>query len=186
MKHHPHPKDVFRADAAERADLAIVIGASDPDLLKHRINAGIALFRGKKVPRLLLCGDGRDKDAQGRSEAARMKQIAMAAGVPECSLLLDDESHDVADMAKNGTRLLKSDAMKATKSVFLVSSAWHLLRVWMIMKRHLPHQVTLHCYPATEGITATNWQTTPQGRAAVENELRLIEKLLKTGYSIKP
>lgn len=186
MKILPQPKDVFRADTAPKADLAVVIGASDPELLKHRINAGIALFRGKKVPQLLLCGDGRDKDTQGRSEAERMKQIAVAAGVPESSLVLDDESHDVADMAKNGTRLFKNhDVLKATKSVFLVSSAWHLLRVWMIMKRHLPHQVALHCHPANDGITASNWQATPQSRAVVENELRLIEKLLKTGYSIK-
>jgi hypothetical protein len=34
-------------------------------------------------------------------------------------------------------------------------------------------------------VTASNWQTTPQNRAIVENELRLIEKLLKTGFSLR-
>jgi vancomycin permeability regulator SanA len=186
MKNLPQPKDVFRTDSADRADLAIVIGASDSELLKHRINAGVALLKSKKTSRLLLCGDGRDKDAQGRTEAERMKQIAIAAGLPDAALVLDEQSHDLVDMAKNCAKLFKSDdVLKTTKSAFVVSSSWHLLRVFMIMKRHLPHQVSVFCHAATEGHTASNWQTTPQGRATVENELRLIEKLLKTGYSLK-
>lgn len=185
MKNLPQPKDVFRSNTADRCELAIVIGAADAELLKHRINAGIALFRGKKTAKLLLVGDGRDKDSLGRSEAERMKDLAIAGGVPESAIFMDGESHDVIEMAKHLARLLKSDEKyRDVKSVTLVSSAWHLLRVWIIMKRHLPHQIQVYCHPATEGHTASNWQTTPQGRATVENELRLIEKLLKTGYSL--
>jgi hypothetical protein len=53
------------------------------------------------------------------------------------------------------------------------------------MRRHLPNSCAIFCCPATQGITAANWQTSPQARAVVDNELRLIEKLLKTGYSLK-
>ena len=55
----------------------------------------------------------------------------------------------------------------------------------IVMKRYVPNKVTLYCHAATEGVTASNWQTSPQNRAIVENELRLIEKLLKTGFSLK-
>ncbi len=179
----PQPKDVFRVDIAQHADLALVIGAADSELLKHRVSAGIALIKAKNTAKLMLCGDGRDKDPQGRSEAERMKQSALGAGVLESQIILEDESRDVIELAKSLGRRWKSDELlKTVKSLFLVSSAWHLLRVHMIMKRHLPHQIALFCHPTPEGHTASNWQTTPQGRATVENELRLVEKLLKTGY----
>jgi hypothetical protein len=45
--------------------------------------------------------------------------------------------------------------------------------------------VKLYCHPTPDGITARNWMLEPRGRAAAENELRLIEKLLKSGYSAK-
>lgn len=166
--------------------MALVVGASDPDYLRHRISTGIALITKKKVHTLLLCGDGRRKHAEGRSEADRMKELALKAGVPEEALVLEDANDDSAASAKECGQLLKTHPrLQATRSVALVSSAWHILRLGIVMRRYLPKQVTLYGCPATEGITATNWQSTPQGRATVDNELRLIEKLLKTGYSLK-
>lgn len=180
------PKDVFRQDAAERADVAIVFGASDPDYLRHRIGAGIALYAAKRVSALLLSGDGRRKSADGRSEADRMRDHAVKAGVPADAIVLEEASQDSVSTAKECAQLLKSNGrLQSARSAILVSSAWHMLRLFLVMRRHLPKQLAISCFPATEGITAANWQTTPQGRAIVENELRLIEKLLKSGYSLK-
>jgi vancomycin permeability regulator SanA len=177
------PKDVFRQDAPERADLAIVVGASDPDHLRHRIAAAVSLMTSGRVPRLLLSGDGRKKHPEGISEAERMKTIALKAGIPASAMFVEDSAQDTIAIARECARLLKSDgALQTVRSAILVSSAWHMHRLYLIMRRHLPRQVALSCSPATEGITAANWQTTPQGRALVENELRLIEKLAKTGY----
>ena len=180
------PKDVFRHDDAARADIGIVMGSPDAEHLRQRIAAGISLFKAGKVPRLIVCGDGREKDSQQKSEAVRMKEIAVKAGVPEDSIIIEDTGHDPIESAKACGRLLKSDTrVQSVKSAFLVSSAWHLLRMSIVMKRYVPNKVTLYCCAATEGVTASNWQTSPQNRAIVENELRLIEKLLKTGFSLK-
>lgn len=186
MKNNVLPKDVFRSDAAGRADAAIVVGASDQDYLRHRIEAGIMLFQGRRVSRLILTGDGRKKHCEGRSEAERMREVAIQAGVPAEAIFIDETHDDITACAKDLGRLLKSDALwLAIRNIVLVSSAWHLFRLFILMRRHLPHQCLLTCHPASEGITAANWQTSPQGRAVVENEVRLIEKLLKTGYSLK-
>ncbi|MFN9718695.1 MAG: YdcF family protein, partial [Planctomycetota bacterium] len=124
------PKDVFRLDVASHADVALVVGASDAELLRHRAGAGIALVRAKKTARLLLCGDGREKDPKRQSEAERMKQMALSASVSESQILIEDESQDVIELAKSlGRRLKSDDLFKSVRSVFLVSSAWHLLRV---------------------------------------------------------
>ena len=88
------PKDVFRNDDAARADIGIVMGSPDAEHLRHRIAAGITLFKAGKVPKLLVCGDGRDKDPQQASEAVRMKEIAVKAGVPEASIIIEDTGHD--------------------------------------------------------------------------------------------
>jgi vancomycin permeability regulator SanA len=180
------PKDVFRSDPFDKADVAIVVGASDPDYLRHRITAGIALFTKKKVQTLLLCGDGRKKHPQGRTEADRMKELALQAGVPQDAIVLEDSNDDSAASAKECSQLLKTHPrLQGVRSVALVSSAWHTLRLCIVMKRYVPKQMALYGCPAAEGVTAANWQTIPQGRAIVDNELRLIEKLLKTGYSLK-
>lgn len=180
------PSDVFRQDAADRADVAIVLGSADAELLRHRTTAAVTLFNSRRVTRLILCGDGRQKHAEGRSEADRMREIAVKAGVPATAIVLDDTSPDAVGNARECSRLLKTDdRLASTRSAFLVSSAWHLQRLFIIMRRHLPHQLSLYCHPAAEGITAANWQSHPQGRAIVDNELRLIAKLLKTGYSLR-
>jgi hypothetical protein len=48
------PKDVFRNDAAARADIAIVMGSPDPEHLRQRIAAGVALFKAGMVPKLIV------------------------------------------------------------------------------------------------------------------------------------
>lgn len=180
------PKDVFRLDNAARADVGIVMGSPDQEHLRQRIAAGIALFKAGKVTRLIVCGDGREKDPLQRSEAVRMKEIAVKAGLPETSIITEDTGHDPIESARECGRLLKTDSnLSSVKTAFLVSSAWHMLRMFIVMKRYLPNKVTLYCHAATEGVTAGNWQTSPQNRAIVENELRLIEKLLKTGFSLR-
>lgn len=180
------PKDVFRHDDAARADIAIVMGSPDAEHLRQRIAAGITIFKAGKVPRLIVCGDGREKDPQQKSEALRMKEIAVKAGVPDTCIITEDTGHDPIESAKECGRLLKSDdRFQSVKTAFVVSSAWHLLRMFIVLNRYVPNKVTLYCHAATEGVTASNWQTSPQNRAIVENELRLIEKLLKTGFSLR-
>lgn len=143
-------------------------------------------MKAGKVPMLVVCGGGRERDSQQRSEAERMKEIAVKAGIRETSIIIEDTGHDPIESAKACGRLLKSDSrLQSVKSAFLVSSAWHMLRLFIVMNRYVPNKVTLYCHAATEGVTASNWQTSPQNRAIVENELRLIEKLLKTGFSLR-
>ncbi len=180
------PADVFRQDPTDRADAVIVVGAPDSDHLRHRISAGVALIKAGRAETLIVCGDGRQKNPEQRSEADRMREFAVQAGISIDRIVIEESSADPVSTAKECNRLLKSDSrLSAVRSIFLVSSAWHLLRLHIIMKRHLPNKVKLYCHPANEGLTASNWQTSPLGRATVENELRLIDKLLNTGYSLK-
>ena len=178
-------KDVFREDTFQQASAAVVIGAPDPVDLQQRIAAAIALFKSKRTPLLVLFG-GRTTESEQPSEAARMREAALKVGVPDAAIILSEPVTDLADAAKHTQRLLKSEPqLQTARSLALVSSAWHLLRVSIVFKKHLPRQVTLYCHPTPDGITARNWMLEPRGKAAAENELRLIEKLGKSGYPLK-
>ncbi|MFO1002822.1 MAG: YdcF family protein, partial [Planctomycetaceae bacterium] len=88
------PKDVFRHDDAARADIGIVMGSPDAEHLRQRIATGITLFKAGKVPKLIVCGDGREKDSQQKSEAVRMKEFAVKSGIAETSIIIEDTGHD--------------------------------------------------------------------------------------------
>jgi vancomycin permeability regulator SanA len=178
-------KDVFREDTFQQASAAVVIGAPDSVDLQQRITAAIALFKAKRTPLLLLFG-GRSADSQQPSELVRMRDAALKAGIPDSALIPTEPIADLADAAKHTQRLLKAEPrLQNIRSLALISSAWHLLRVSIVFKKHLPRQITLYCHPTPDGITARNWMLEPRGKAAAENELRLIEKLAKSGYSLK-
>jgi uncharacterized SAM-binding protein YcdF (DUF218 family) len=178
-------KDVFREDIFQQADAAVVIGAPDPTDLQQRIAAAIALVKAKRTSLLLLFG-GRPAQTSQLSEADRMRDAALKAGIPESALILTEPVADLPEAAKHTQRLLKSEPrLQTARSLALVSSAWHLLRVSIVFKKHVPRQISLYCHPTPDGITGRNWMLEPRGKAAAENELRLIEKLAKNGYSIR-
>lgn len=178
-------KDVFLEDTFSEADAGLVIGAPDSVDMQQRIAAGVALMKSRRVSHLILSGGGR-KEPGGLTEAERMQDVAVGAGLRAERLIVDSESTDLAGIAKVFQRLLKTDSRLATlRSLVIVSSAWHLLRASIVFRKHVPRQVKLYCHPTPDGITARNWMLEPRGRAAAENELRLIEKLLKSGYSAR-
>ncbi|MFM7057382.1 MAG: YdcF family protein [Planctomycetota bacterium] len=182
---HFTARDVFLEDAFQQASAAVVIGAPDPVDLQQRISAAVALFKARRAPLLLLFG-GRSANPEQPSEVARMREAALRSGIPDAALIPAELTADLPEFAKHTQRLLKSEPrLQTARSLALVSSAWHLLRVSIVFKKFLPRQVTLYCHPTPDGITARNWMLEPRGKATAENELRLIEKLVKSGYSLK-
>lgn len=183
--HSPQPQDVFRDDAFDTADLAIVFGASKPELT-YRIESGVNLVTTKRVPKLLLTGYGRPSSrVKRRSEASQMKAYALANGVSENQILIEDESTNTVENACKCLGMLATHpALKDVLSIALVSSAWHMLRSLTIMLHHSPQTLTFFCHPAGGGCTAANWRNDREGIRLVENELRLISTLLTLGYKL--
>lgn len=178
------PKDLFIRDDAPRADAAIVCGCSDTEELQQRTIAASALLASGKTGLLLLCAGGRSQSED--NEADRMTAIAVRAGAEARQLIAVSASGELSETARDCSKLFRTDVrLSGLRSVWLVSSAWHMLRLRIVMKHHLPRQLRLLCHPTEAGITAANWMKQPRGRALAENEIRLIEKLLKNGYSLK-
>lgn len=113
----------------ERVDAIVVLGAPlRPDgrlgpVLEERVAAGVALWRAGVAPVLCFAG-GKTRGAEV-SEAEAMAAAARAAGVPDEALVVEDESRNTYENARNLARILLG---AGRDHVLLVTQPFHLRR----------------------------------------------------------
>jgi uncharacterized SAM-binding protein YcdF (DUF218 family) len=115
------------AARCSEADAIVVLGCRGPAALARRLDRGVRLFQAGVAPLLVLSGGG----AGPVAEAEQMRQAAVASGVPEAALLIDRESRNTLENARNTARLLRS---KRLRSVVLVSDWFHLPRARLLFQ----------------------------------------------------
>jgi uncharacterized SAM-binding protein YcdF (DUF218 family) len=93
----------------------------------RRLDRGIRLYRERAAPLLLLSGGG----AGLVPEADIMCEIALARGVPERALLVERQSRNTVENAREAAQLLQSHD---GHSVLLVSDRSHLLRAALLFR----------------------------------------------------
>jgi uncharacterized SAM-binding protein YcdF (DUF218 family) len=123
-------------DAGDRADAALVLGsylAPDGSPLPSmigRVEHAVALYKSGRVRRLVLSG-GVAKG--GHTEARAMHDLALAAGVPESAMILEEDSRStIENFACSRALFEKLDI----KTVLLVTEPWHMTRAMLLANRH--------------------------------------------------
>jgi len=122
-----------RNDGRGRADAIVVLGCrlkpdgSPSGSLRRRVALGVRLYQEGAAPILLLSGGGTGPCP----EAAAMQDLALAAGVPESALLVEAESRNTSENARNSARLLRADGKSR---VLLVSDRLHLPRAALLFR----------------------------------------------------
>ena len=122
---------------APHAPVAIVFGAGlirdgEPgNLLKRRLDTGIALYRAHKVEGLLLSGNSE----RHHDEVRAMRRYVLAQGVPEKDLLGDEEGLSTFDSC------LRAREVYGIHEATLVTQRFHLPRA-LYMARSLGMDVT--------------------------------------------
>lgn len=112
-----------RRERARRAGAIVVLGAKvlpggvPSGSLTARARKGATLFRAGLAPLLVLSGGG------GEAEIAQ--RIAVAAGVPEGSCVLERESRSTHENARLTAPILRA---RGIREIVLVSDPFHLLR----------------------------------------------------------
>ncbi|MCI8659111.1 MAG: DUF218 domain-containing protein [Lachnospiraceae bacterium] len=106
-------------------DCILVLGCGlRPDgeptqMLKDRLDAGIALYQTKTAPKLLMSGDhGR----QQYDEVNRMKQYAMEKGVPSQDIFMDHAGFSTYES------MYRARDVFQVKQMVIVSQEYHLYR----------------------------------------------------------
>lgn len=164
------PDDIAGCSAPEdsgrcmKADSIIAISGGDTSA---RTAEAIRLYEAGWAPKLIFSGAAADKS--GPSNAEVMKKQAIAAGVPESAISIEDLSATTAENAKNTAELVKSMNLKR---VILVTSAYHQRRASIEFGKWLGSNVAIVNHPVgNDDQWSSWWWLTPYGWALGIGEL---------------
>jgi uncharacterized SAM-binding protein YcdF (DUF218 family) len=161
-----------------RSDLAIVFGHHDAGVSAQRARHASSLFLGGHTPRLLFTGGPTGEGEE--SEAESMAAVAKDRGVPPAAMLVEPRSRTTVENLSLSASLLAGEGLLDSLEVLhLVSCPWHMRRVSHLARAAFGPAVRLLASPHDEGCTASNWAWSPECRARVLTELRLVRSLLR-------
>lgn len=122
-------------DDAADAQAIVVLGAAQyrgrpSPVLRARLDHAVALYRKGIAPRLVLTGGIAEGDTA--SEAAVSRLYALAAGVPDSAILLENEGRTTSQSLAGVARLLRA---RRLDTVVVVSDPFHVLRAETVARR---------------------------------------------------
>lgn len=139
----------------EKADAIVVVSGGDT---VARTSAGINLFKQGWANYLVLSGAAIDKT--GPSNAAAMKTQALAEGIPEGAIIIDEHAVNTQQNASNTQPILKD---RQFKDVILVTSGYHQRRASLEFNKRADG-ITIRNHPVTSDKDwSWYWWTTPRG-----------------------
>lgn len=137
------------------ADAIVVVSGGDT---KARTDEGIQLFENGWASAIVFSGAAQDKS--GPSNAAAMRDRAVAAGIPEASIFVDEESATTEENAINTKTLLKENDFNR---VILVTSGYHQKRAALEFNKG-SGSVTIVNHPlVSDKDWSMWWWLTPRG-----------------------
>ena len=122
-------------DEAQSAQAIVVLGAAQyrwkpSPVLRARLDHAVALFQRGVAPRLVLTGGIAEGDTA--SEAAVSRLYALAAGVPDSAILLENEGRTTGQSLAGVARLLRA---RRLDTVVVVSDPFHVMRAELVARR---------------------------------------------------
>lgn len=137
------------------ADAIVAVSGGDTPA---RTQEAINLYKAGWAPQLVFSGAA--LDTSGPSNAAAMRRQAMAAGVPDQAIVIEETSTDTTQNARNTLRLLTQ-----AKRIILVTSPYHQHRASLEFGHIFGDSVQVvnhptpsdHTWPPTWYLTAAGW-----------------------------
>jgi uncharacterized SAM-binding protein YcdF (DUF218 family) len=122
-------------DDASDAQAIVVLGAAQyrgrpSPVLRARLDHAVTLYNKGVAPRLVLTGGIAEGDTA--SEAAVSRLYALAAGVPDSAILLENEGRTTSQSLAGVARLLRA---RRLDTVVVVSDPFHVLRAETVARR---------------------------------------------------
>ena len=105
--------------------------------LERRMRVAISLYRDGVAPLLVLSGGGR----QAVPEAEVMRDLALAAGVPDSALMIEPRSRTTLENATETAKLLSTGRQSA---IVLVTDGYHALRARLLFRMAGLRVVAVH------------------------------------------
>ena len=167
-------------DTGENADCIIVLGSIKA--AKYRVPVAVDAYNAGRTSKLMLCGGKLRDFPDGKcSEAEHMRQAALALGVAEEDIVLENSSQNtVENILFALIELQRSFWLNNIHSVLLVTTAYHMRRSLAIARYLLPKHITVISCPANDNNTRRdNWMNTQVGTDRAKKEaMKIIESVL--------
>ena len=151
-------------DTLQKADAIVAISGGETD---QRTKEAVELYHANWAPVLVFSGAARD---EGISNADVMKQMAMAMGVAEDKIIVEDQAQNTFDNAKFVRDLLHANNIE---SIILVTSPYHQRRAHSTFRRILGEEFVIINRSATDSAWRKNgWWRDDWARALTWSELQ--------------
>lgn len=124
------------SDNAGPADAIVVLGAAQYDgkpspVFKARLDHALALWNRRLAKRLIVTGGRGEGDTM--SEAAVARRYARRHGVPDSSILVENQGRTTNESIRAVAWILES---RKLNRAILVSDPSHMFRLWILARRN--------------------------------------------------
>ena len=151
-------------DTGENVNCILVLGSVKA--AQYRVPVAVEAYKAGRVRKMMLCGGKVRAFPDGNySEAERMRQTALASGVAEEDIILENSSQDtVENILFALIELQRSFYLNNVHSVLLVTTAYHMRRSLAIARYLLPKHITvIPCSANDNNTRRDNWMNTQVG-----------------------
>lgn len=158
-------------DTGENVDCILVLGSMKA--AQYRVPVAVEAYIARRARKMMLCGGKVRAFPDGNySEAEHMRQTALASGVAEEDIILENSSQDtVENILFALIELQRSFYLNNVHSVLLVTTAYHMRRSLAIARYLLPKHITVIPCPANDNNTRRdNWMNTQVGTDRAKKE----------------
>ena len=167
-------------DTGENADCIIVLGSIKA--AKYRVPVAVQAYKAGRARKIMLCGGKVREFPDGNySEAKHMRQAALALGVAEEDIIMENQSQNtVENILFALIELQRSFYLNHVHGVLLVTTAYHMRRSLAVARYLLPKHITVIPCPANDNNTRRdNWRNTQVGTDRAKKEaMKIIESVL--------
>lgn len=151
-------------DTLQKADVAIAVSGGDTT---ERAQTAVALYLDDWVDQIIFSGAAADPDSPSNAEI--MQRFAIASGVPERDIIIEEFAFDTAQNAEKTQKIINDYGY--TK-VILVTSGYHQRRVFREFDARLGSNIEILNFPAEDRQWDDRlWWSSPYGWYLVSSEL---------------
>ena len=169
-------------DTGASADCILVLGSTKA--AKYRVLAAVKAFSAGRAEKILLCGGKTKSFPSGTmTEAENMLEKALESGVPETSILMENQSQNtIENMLYSLIELQRSLWLNRVKSILLVTTTYHMRRSLHLARYLFPAHISVHPCPADDTTTKRdNWMNSKEGIDRAKAEAQKIIKYVHNG-----
>lgn len=173
--------DEIEDDGGE-VDCIIVLGSIKA--YKYRVPVAAKAYLSGRSKKVMLCGGSIREFAEGQmSEAEHMRQYILELGVPEDSIILENNSKNtIENILYAMVELQRSLWLNKVSRILLVTTTYHMRRSLHIARYLFPRHIEIHACPADDMTTRRdNWMSTDVGVKRVRDEVFNIVNCVKNG-----